>query len=252
MNNVAANMGEPAERARLAAGLDVVIIGAVIVLISYVIEPAAVDYFGRDRSFVGTTLITRSISAGAAAALAWGLLRWRRASVASIGLRFDGGLAQCGIGLLGVPAAYVAVVAANTCLMFGQWLSGHDFRLEATVEYVGGYRAAPTVGLLTLLVIGAAYEELLFRGLLLSRLRDALGGRWAAILLTSGVFGCMHLPGGVGLAVGAFAMSIVFGFVFVVSDSLLSATVTHLAFNLCQLYMAPIVFHLLASLFVAR
>jgi membrane protease YdiL (CAAX protease family) len=225
-----------------ASAQDVLAIGVVTVLIWYVVEPWAAATFGRDGTFVGAYLVPRTASACCVVLLACALTRLRKVSSNTIGLRLARLAPQVGIGLLGVPACYLAVIFVNSALLFVEWLSGERPVIESTLEFMGGLRAKPTPELLTILSIGAVFEELLFRGLMLSRLRRAVGGNWIPILVTSGIYACMHFGVGFHYAVVAFGLSVMFGIVFVVGDSLLSATISHLTFNVCQVLVIPTLF----------
>ena len=116
-----------------------------------------------------------------------------RRRLADYGLRVDRQwLADCGVGLLIGAGAMTAVVAAGVA---GGW-----------IVIVGTAFSTDTLGLFGLLVavfvVVGIYEELLVRGYLLTNLAE--GFRWfemvgnrlavaAATLLSSGVFGGLHL-----------------------------------------------------------
>ena len=82
--------------------------------------------------------------------------------------------------------------------------------------------------IVTVVVMAPLFEEVIFRGVLLESTR-AKYGVMAAWLVSSAVFGIVHVHPTV--AVNAFAIGLVLGFVYMRTDSLWSTTVsyTHLA-----------------------
>jgi membrane protease YdiL (CAAX protease family) len=101
-----------------------------------------------------------------------------------------------------------------------------------------------TWGALALLIPAALSEELLFRGYLLSTLRESAGD-WSAILITSALFGLAHAlnPGASVFSVLAVAIAGVFlALVRLGTGSLWAAFGAHLAVNAAQLVIlhAPV------------
>lgn len=112
------------------------------------------------------------------------------------------------------------------------------------VPSAGGSSLAAAMSALLVLAPAALFEELLMRGYVMSALRDALGW-WPAILLTSVVFGALHMwnPGATPASVGLVALAGVFlGAVVMVTRSLWAATAAHLAWNwtMAALLHAPV------------
>lgn len=81
---------------------------------------------------------------------------------------------------------------------------------------------------LSLVVVAPVAEEVLFRGYLLGRLRRH-APTWVAIILTSLIFGAVHLQWNVGLDV--FALSIVLSLLRIYSGSLWPAILLHMLKN---------------------
>jgi membrane protease YdiL (CAAX protease family) len=80
------------------------------------------------------------------------------------------------------------------------------------------------------------YEELLFRGFLLPRLRRATGGWTIAVLISSAVFTALHASDQVPAALVPVAiLSVVFSLVTIWRRSLVPAIVGHFVFDLCSL-----------------
>lgn len=85
---------------------------------------------------------------------------------------------------------------------------------------------------LMLLVAQPIMEEVLCRGIMLNKLKESFP-TWAAILVSSLIFGLAHLmAGGVWLTIGATLMGIYFGIVFAKTKSLYPAIIAHTFANL--------------------
>lgn len=116
-------------------------------------------------------------------ALAWVFFRaldgrdWRR-----LGLWFyPGWLRESAVGLA-IGAALIVVVAGT--LGLGGWVS---FSMRAAPP------AGPLAVTLVMLLLAAAFEEILLRGYAFQRLVDSLGAL-GAVLVTSALFGALHIP----------------------------------------------------------
>ena len=95
-----------------------------------------------------------------------------------------------------------------------------------------------------LLVPVAAHEEIIFRGLLLPYLRRVTGHWWLAVLISSAIFGALHLPQGVLGALQIAGIGATLGLIFVWSRSLLAVTIAHFIFNFVQFQLIRILPHL--------
>ncbi len=90
---------------------------------------------------------------------------------------------------------------------------------------------------LTLLIAQPVMEEILCRGILLNQLKISMP-TWIAILVSSLLFGSIHLmAGGLWLVIGATLMGICFGIVFVKTQSLYAAIIVHAFANLPDFIM---------------
>ncbi len=89
-----------------------------------------------------------------------------------------------------------------------------------------------TVHVLALLIFAPIAEEIVFRGLVLTRLQRSLPEA-AAVIVSGVLFGLIHLmAGGAVLALGAAVIGCLCGLVFVKTRSLLPAIAAHAAANL--------------------
>lgn len=99
---------------------------------------------------------------------------------------------------------------------------------ESYNEASAGIDSGTLTGVLAVAVVAPVVEELIFRGLMLNRLRMVMPG-WVAVLLSSAVFGACHgnpVWFGYAFALGAF-----FGFLDLRANSVLPSILGHLAFN---------------------
>ncbi|MFN8582402.1 MAG: type II CAAX endopeptidase family protein [Gemmatimonadaceae bacterium] len=156
----------------------------------------------------------------------WVMARWvHRDGGAYVGLdrrALDGGLlvqgALLGVLAIGVPSLLLLVTG--------------ELRFEQGEAL--GSTTGTLLPLLLLLVPAALWEELAFRGYLLSALREQTG-TWPALLATSALFGVIHLtnPGATALSTAAVALAGIFlGLVRIRTGSLYAAWAAHLAWNL--------------------
>lgn len=85
--------------------------------------------------------------------------------------------------------------------------------------------------LLCMVAIAPVYEELMYRALLLSALRDRLGEQ-AALLVASAVFVLLHYGYGYGWHAGYMGLALVLGLLFLRTRSIVPALVLHVLNNL--------------------
>ncbi|MCH8114628.1 MAG: CPBP family intramembrane metalloprotease [Chloroflexi bacterium] len=84
---------------------------------------------------------------------------------------------------------------------------------------------------LNAILLAPVAEEFFFRGLLQTFIGNVMHNRWLAIVLTSGAFGIVHFQQ-VQAVPALIALSILIGFLYERSGSLLPAVGVHVAFNL--------------------
>jgi membrane protease YdiL (CAAX protease family) len=108
-----------------------------------------------------------------------------------------------------------------------QFLQGHPGKLDVLLAFVVAVVMAPVV------------EEVLYRGLLQSALKNITGSSWKAILIASGFFAFIHLKVApdptrlVGLEAMAplFALAVVLGYNYERTGRLWPSIVVHMLFN---------------------
>ncbi len=161
-------------------------------------------------------------------------VRYRHDSAASIGL----GARRSGINLLiGFGTLIVAyLLIYPTMILLSTFWSGmmeqmreNATRIQAVVPRlhpIGFLAVAATVGL---------YEEVLFRGFLMPRLRRATGSWTAALIISTAVFTALHSADQTAPALIMVAiLSLVFSLVTIWRRSLLPAIVAHTLFDFSQ------------------
>ena len=100
---------------------------------------------------------------------------------------------------------------------------------------------APGLGvfliLLNLLVAAPVVEEIVMRGIVYTRIENAVGSK-SAIIISSLLFGLMHVAaGGLILAIGAALMGLVFALIFAKTNSLWVCIVAHSFANIPDLLL---------------
>ena len=153
--------------------------------------------------------------------------------------------------ILLAPSGFIVYVVLSSILL---WLCTAIPGFETgQVQDTGFSNVQGTVGLLlaffTLVVLAPVAEETLFRGYLLGKLRKAVP-TWAAILITSALFGICHVAFSSNadwpLMVDTFALSILLCSLRVVSGSLWASIMLHMIKNgiaFYILFLSPLISH---------
>jgi membrane protease YdiL (CAAX protease family) len=81
-------------------------------------------------------------------------------------------------------------------------------------------------------MLGAAYEEILFRGTFIPRLEELTGNVWLGVLISALLFSLVHVYQGLFGVFVAFAMGLLFGVGFVRLRSLWPLVIAHALSNL--------------------
>lgn len=160
-----------------------------------------------------------------------GILRHRGQSLRSVGVGRQRFGIDCLIGLGAVVAAYTLIYASQFVLFFfwaGLWEAmaenaGRLMELVPKQHPFGFARVALVIGL---------YEEVLFRGFVMPRLRRATGSWTLAVVVTTAIFALLHLPHQVSAAlIPITILSLVFSVVTVWRRSIIPAIVGHFLFD---------------------
>ncbi len=162
------------------------------------------------------------------------ILRHRRQSIHSIGLGRRGVGLNCLLGIATVGVAYGLIIVALSSLAVA-W-PGLTEQMQRNAERIMGYvpQLNPSGFVLFSFVVGL-YEELLFRGFLMTRFRRATGSWTIAVLLSTCVFVALHVPFQEWIAmVPITILSLVFSLATIQRRSILPAIVGHWLFDLSQ------------------
>jgi membrane protease YdiL (CAAX protease family) len=130
-----------------------------------------------------------------------------------------GALTQMGLGMF---------------LDFLKWMFGERYVVQlmpATREHLNVHGWTGLVTLLVLSIVIGFTEELLMRGYFFTRLEQLLRSTWAAVLLSSAIFGLMHWYGGPFTMCHAFLAGLVYAISFAWSRTLWPVVVAHAAYD---------------------
>ena len=123
-------------------------------------------------------------------------------------------------GVAFAPGLYL-IVSAVLFALPESWLESYN-------EASAGITTGGVVGVLAVVVAAPVVEEIVFRGLIMTRLSRAMPG-WLAVLLSAAIFGVCHgHPVWFGYA---FALGTVFGFMDLRAGSIWPSVLGHVAFN---------------------
>lgn len=143
---------------------------------------------------------------------------------------------KLGTGMLFLLAAMLLAVAPNMLVAASMSLQGEsEFakeELQQRMEFMEVMHGHSPWQIVLLMIAVAAHEEIIFRGMLIPCLRR-IGLPFAvAILVSSAVFGFLHVFGqGWTGAIGTFGVGVAFGIVFVESRNLWLVIAAHFLFN---------------------
>lgn len=174
------------------------------------------------------------LRAGGCVVLVLILVHRRKLPVASSGIRSEDFFADLGLGLVTVLVTYAVVLAVLIpSMLFSNTLRGQmEENANRIMEMIP--KLAPHQFLFMALMIGV-YEEVVFRGFLMPRLRRALGSWPAAVLVSTAVFTLLHALDQTAMAlVVVTILSLLFSVVTIWRRSILPAVVAHTLFDLSQ------------------
>ncbi len=183
----------------------------------------------------GILLPILGIRATAATALVLLVLRCRRQSLATIGVVWRSWGLNLGIGGCSTVVAYLLIMMTMALI----WLVSPEL-IEQAENNAGRLlelipRLSP-LGFVAMSVIVGVYEELLFRGFLMTRLRRATHSWTVAVLISTAIFTALHAMDQEAIALVAVAiLSLVFSVVTIWRRSIIPAIVGHALFDLSQL-----------------
>jgi membrane protease YdiL (CAAX protease family) len=225
----------PRPMSRLQAFGDILLITAVLV-----VPQGAAMLIGRsvhtaaEAPSAGRLLVANSMI-WATVALVAIYLTWRSGQpLSSIGFRRENPLAAIGAGLVATIAIYAAVLVTAVTLAILTRASRET--MTAPVREILDLLGPPS-WLTTFAIAGTAgvFEEIVFRGFLLTRLRVVLGGWTAAVAVGSLLFAVPHIWEGRWAVVLILPVAAVLSITFVLRRSVLAPILAHFLFNFLQL-----------------
>jgi len=162
------------------------------------------------------------------------MVRVQRHPLASIGWRTDYPLLDVMIGI----GLFLFMTAALIALSVGMYLLAPDVheRMQQTQENIAATIPKMPPGLLVLMSAWVAvFEETVFRGFLLTRLRAMVGWWPAAVVLGAALFAPGHwYQGAIGVGF-TFVLGILLGGIFAWRKSLVPVIILHFLLNTVQL-----------------
>ena len=159
------------------------------------------------------------------------ILFFDRQPLACVGLHFkkvkgDIFWAFSALGSIYIVQLFIVMVLN---LLWPQWLR------QIQKEQINTIKMFPDISIyymiLFTLFIGF-YEEFIFRGFLITRLKVIFKNIWFALFISSVIFGLIHFYEGAFAMFQIFTVAIVLGTVFILRKSLIAPILIHWSFNL--------------------
>lgn len=132
--------------------------------------------------------------------------------------------ATYGIIAVGLGVGMMLTINFGLSLLPESWLLAYA---EQSGMITGGSTIAVII---STMIMAPLIEEIIFRGLIVSRLKKAVPGT-VAVLLTALVFGLAH--GQILWMTYTFVLGVVLGLVAVKTDSIIPGIIMHMVFNVC-------------------
>ena len=198
------------------------------------LSPSEADSSRVRQSMLLPVLSLRALAAMVIIAL---LARRRGLTVRSVGLSLSGAPLNIAIGLAVLVAVYglIAVIMLLLWLLWPEVVGEMQENARRIMELVPNLRPVEFVPLSALIGV---YEELVFRGFLMTRLRRATGGWTIAVVLSTAVFAGLHAFEQTPVALVIVAiLSLVFSLVTIWRRSIVPAVIAHALFDLSQLLL---------------
>ena len=183
------------------------------------------------RAFLLPTLVVRA--AGTIVIVA-AILQYRGQPARSVGIGRPGLALDLLVGLAATVIAYglIYVTMSIICLIWPALWEQMQENAERIIQMVPRLRPLGFAGVALVISI---YEELLFRGFLMTRLRRGTGSWTLAVVLSTAVFTALHAFDQTASALVAVTiLSLVFSGVTIWRRSIIPAIVAHALFDLSQ------------------
>lgn len=221
------------EGTRLSALADIAMMIAGVILWTIIVHLTALLFteFDPENPNPNLNLTVTLLSGAGWVAVVAVIIRIRRHGLSSLGLTTLKLHLNILWGLVAIPATYGAHLLA-IALLLALWpdvMARLNQNAENLTEQLPDL---PPAGYLLIMMAVAFYEELVFRGFLMTRLRRLTGTWWVAVPLSSALFALPHIgmqeP---AVLLPLFCIACVFGLFTVWRKSLIPAIIGHWAFN---------------------
>lgn len=169
--------------------------------------------------------------------LVWFILHKDGQSLRSIGLHGKKLSAELGVGIATLMAIYFAMLAVTAVffVVYLLWPQATESTLNDRYKLIELFPALRWYFLVPFCLFVGFYEELLFRGFLLDRLRIALGSWRMAIPASALVFALGHLYEGPLAVLQIFIMGLILAAIYVRRGSIVGIALAHAGFNIINL-----------------
>lgn len=169
--------------------------------------------------------------------LVWFILHKDGQSLRSIGLHGKKLSAELGVSIAALMAIYFAMLAVTAVffVVYLLWPQATESTLNDRYKLIGLFPALRWYFLVPFCLFVGFYEELLFRGFLLDRLRIALGSWRMAIPASALVFALGHLYEGPLAVLQIFIMGLILAAIYVRRGSIVGIALAHAGFNIINL-----------------
>ncbi|MBR3169033.1 CPBP family intramembrane metalloprotease [Candidatus Saccharibacteria bacterium] len=160
----------------------------------------------------------------------------KKSSRDSLGLRGLPTWTDLGLAPIGYIASIILAAGITAIFNLFPWFNASEAQELGFSHYMmGGERV---IAFLLLAVIAPIAEEIIFRGWLYGKLRVKIP-KWVAILVTSLVFGLVHMQWNVGVTV--FAMSVITCSMREITGTIYAGTLVHIINNSVAFYLVYVI-----------
>jgi len=231
---------------RRAAGADILLVIAMMLVIMVSPAMASLMMLLEQVSPTYGPLLSNTVIGGCVVFLVVAILALRKQWPNRIGLNRPTMLHGL-LGVAAVPACYFAIFLTGILyvLFVGEDVEALVDEKKALIDIV------PEFSLTTVLLFGVFtgfFEELLFRGLFLTRFNALVRNRALAVILAALLFGLVHVYQGPMGMVQTAAIGVILGAVATLARSLWPAIIAHAAFNSAQFALMPLAAKMLDEL----
>ncbi len=178
-----------------------------------------------------------AVNGSLALTMVWFILHKDRHSFKSLGLHFKNGWQEVVIAGLVLIGIYVlqGVIVLGIEKIHPEWMGP---LVKRRGEMIGKFPLLSPRELLVFTLFVGFYEELLFRGFLISRLKIAMKSVWPAVIISSAIFAVVHSYQDWLAMIQIFIIALVLGGLFVLRGSLVSPILVHAGFDFISLMTA--------------